>query len=286
MPEERLPLAGGQAEAVARRPLTAPYARAVSTLSELRQRRLHDCRLVPDRALQTLDEAEAFLADRGVLTLTPDSMLPSLFAACHEEPYKKGSRGFGSWPRTKYVWAFQLAERPGVLALKVHRGKLLLCHREAARAIDPLARAGLADAEAASDDRTRLVRHLGSAGPTLLDDVKDELGLPPSALRKLRERLESVAAVVARDVEVPDGKGGHKHTSELRRWDQVWRKPWRATEEQALAELVAIGLRAAVLAQEDEIVKWFSWPIDRARLAAIALSRRFLRPAPGWLALV
>ena len=266
---------------------TAPLrSRSVPTLVELRQRRLHDCRLTPDRALQTLDEAEAFLADRGVLTLTPDSMLPSLFGACHEEPYKKGSRGFGSWPKTKYVWASQLAERPGVLTLKVHRGKVLLCHREATRAIDPLARAALAEAEAAGDDRARLVRHLGSAGPTLLDDVKAELGLPPAGLRKLRERLESVAAVVARDVEVPDGKGGHKHTSELRRWDQVWHKPWRATEEQALGELVSIGLRAAVLAHEDEVAKWFTWPIDRAGMAALAGSRRFLRPAPGWLALV
>src|SRR5256712_5232046 len=141
-------------------------SRSVPTLLQFRQRRLHDCRLTPDRALQTLDEAEAFLADRGVLTLTPDSMLPSLFGACHEEPYKKGSRGFGSWPKTKYVWAFQLSERPGVLALQVPRGKGLLCHREATRAIDPLARAAPAEAEAAGDDRARLQRPLGAAGRT------------------------------------------------------------------------------------------------------------------------
>ena len=112
----------------------------VPALADLRQKRLHDCRLTPDRALQTLEEAEAFLVDRGVLTLTQDSALPSLFAASHEEPYKKGSPGFGSWPKTKYVWAFQLTERPGVLSLKVHRGKQLLCHQAATRAIDPLAR--------------------------------------------------------------------------------------------------------------------------------------------------
>ena len=71
----------------------------MATLAELREKRLHDCRLTPDRALQTVEEAEAFLVDRGVLTLTQDSALPSLFAASHEEPYKKGSPGFGSWPR-------------------------------------------------------------------------------------------------------------------------------------------------------------------------------------------
>src|SRR5437899_7092400 len=162
--------------------------RGMATLAELRQKRLHDCRLTPDRALQTVEEAEAFLVDRGVLTLTQDSALPSLFAASHEEPYKKGSPGFGSWPKTKYVWAFQLTERPGVLSLKVHRGKQLLCHQAATRAIDPLARAALAEAEAATDDRARLVRHLKSAGPSQVDDVKAEIGLAAPALRKSLEQ--------------------------------------------------------------------------------------------------
>ena len=135
-------------------------------LEALRKRRVHDLRLTPERALVTLEDAEAFLADRGVLTLTTDSALPSLFAACHEPPYKAGSKGFGSWPKTKYIWAFQLPERPSVLSLKVHRGKVLLIHRDVARAVDPLARAALAEAEDTTDDRTRVVRHLASAGPS------------------------------------------------------------------------------------------------------------------------
>src|SRR5713101_8182040 len=63
----------------------------MNSIAELRQTRLHDCRLTADRKLETLDEAEAFLVDRGVLTLTQDSALPSLFAATHEEPYKRGA---------------------------------------------------------------------------------------------------------------------------------------------------------------------------------------------------
>src|SRR5207302_3015049 len=125
--------------------------RAVSGLAELRQRRLRDLRLSADRALQSLDEAAAFLDERGMLTLTPDSALPSLFAASHEEPYKAGATGFGSWPKTKWVWAGQLAERPGVFALKIHRGKQLLCGADVARAVDPLARAALAEADASGD---------------------------------------------------------------------------------------------------------------------------------------
>src|SRR5256712_9992953 len=232
----------------------------VSSVAELRQKRLHDCRLTSDRRLDTLDEAEAFLVDRGVLTLTQDSALPSLFAATHEEPYKRGSAGFGSWPKTKWPWGGELGLRTGVHALKVHRGKVLLCHQAAMRAVDPLARAALAAADAAGDEGSRLVRHLRSAGPSKIDDLKGELGLEAPALRKVREKLESVAAVVSRDIAGDDGKGGHRPTSELARWDQVWNKPWKANQDQALAELVLIGVRAAGLAHPDEGGERVSWP--------------------------
>jgi hypothetical protein len=76
----------------------------VETLEELRERRAYECRLTPDRALQSIDEAEAFLRDRGMLTRTTDSALPSLSEACHEEAYKPCSGGFCVWPRTKWPW--------------------------------------------------------------------------------------------------------------------------------------------------------------------------------------
>jgi hypothetical protein len=92
-------------------------------LQKLLNERERACRLVPELALQTLDEAESFLRERGLLTRTADCALPSLFEACHEEPYKPGSRGFGLWPRTKWPWAFELADRQGVHVLGIHRGK-------------------------------------------------------------------------------------------------------------------------------------------------------------------
>src|SRR5690348_15385043 len=76
----------------------------VESLRALLERRLFDCRLTPDRALGTLAEAEAFLRDRGLLTRTADCALPSLYEACHEDPYKPGSPGFATWPATKWPW--------------------------------------------------------------------------------------------------------------------------------------------------------------------------------------
>ena len=42
---------------------------AEPTMEELAERRAIACRLTPDRALVTLEEAEAFLLERGLLTL-------------------------------------------------------------------------------------------------------------------------------------------------------------------------------------------------------------------------
>jgi hypothetical protein len=50
----------------------------------LLERRAFECRLTPDRALESPDEAETFLLDRGLLTRTTDCALPSLYEACHE----------------------------------------------------------------------------------------------------------------------------------------------------------------------------------------------------------
>src|SRR5438270_13944023 len=104
----------------------------MSRLQELRERRAYECRLTPDRALRPLAEAEACLTDRGLLTRTADSALPSLYEACHEDPYAPGRGGFGEWPATKWPWFGELADREGVHSLKVHRGKSLLVTSETA----------------------------------------------------------------------------------------------------------------------------------------------------------
>ena len=232
----------------------------------LRQREL-DCRLTPDLALETLDEAEAFLRDRGLLTLMPDCSLPSLFGACHEEPYKPGSSGFGLWPRTKYPWAFELSAR--CVRTKLHRGKGLFLSDDLVAVVDPLCRAELARAEEGhfGAEAQQAVERLAQIGPALPEEL--ELG------RRTRERLERVGAVVSRSVWIEP----RELSSELRRWDQI--RPEPATTG-GLDELVIAGVRAAVVAAEREAGRWFSWPADVARLVD---EGRLVRPAPGWVAI-
>ena len=239
-------------------------------LAELQERRASECRLTPDRALGSLDEAEAFLLDRGLLTRTADSALPSLFAACQEEPYAPGKPGFGQWPRTKYPWFGELGAR-GYAILAIHRGKSLVVAPETARLLDPLCRAELASRE---DDP--LLRHLAEAGPSELDDLQLELGLAPRELKRLRAPLERCGAVVARSVVHEDP---HRHTSELARWDQRFPEP---SEDGGLAELVVAAVRAAVVAPERELSRWFAWWED-GLVVRLVSDGRLARPENGWV---
>jgi hypothetical protein len=228
----------------------------VTALSELEERRAFECRLTPDRALRTVDEADEFLHDRGLLTRTTDSALPSLFEACHEEPYARDSPGFGQWPATKFPW-FGLLGTRGHLILAVHRGKSLIVTDEVASLLDPVCRAELARMEAEDENWARLLRHLADAGPSELEDLQAELSLTPKQLKSLRSPLERCGAVVARSVVYEEP---HRHTSLLARWDQAHPEPSIETDpSRALGELLAAGVRAAVVAPERELARWFSW---------------------------
>ena len=228
-------------------------------LTVLLERRAFDCRLTPDRALGTLAEAEAFLRDRGLLTRTADSALPSLYEACHEDPYKPGSPGFATWPATKWPWFGELGGRGHFIAA-VHRGKNLLMTGEVAGLIDPICRAEISRMRAADPGWRRLLDHLADAGPASIEDLRTELRLNRQELNALRAPLERCGAILARSLEVTAGKG-HRHASELTRWDQAHPVPGgsHADPHKALGELIGAAVRASVVAPEREVRRWFSW---------------------------
>jgi hypothetical protein len=248
-------------------------------LSELEERRAYECRLTPDRELGTLDDAAAFVADRGLLTRTTDCALPSLHEACHEGPYRPGARGFGEWPRTKWWWGFELARRDDVNALKIHRGKTLFLSKAAAALADPICRSELERLGDGDDDAARLLRHLGETGPSLAEDVLNELQLTRKELKAIRHPLERCGAVVGRFFQVEGD-----WVTELVRWDHLHPEP---SAGGGLDELVVAGVRAAVVCPEREPRRWFSWTwlweadlVDR-----LVADDRLVRPAPGWLSL-
>jgi hypothetical protein len=256
----------------------------VPSLQELEERRAYECRLTPDRALRSLDEAEEWVRERGLVTRTPDSALPSLFEACQEEPYRPGSGGFAEWPKTKWWWPGALAEREGISALKIHRGKTLLVGPAVTAILDPICRAELGRMEEAEQDWARLLGFLADAGPTEAEDVRTALGLTRKELKDARSPLERCGALVSRQLVLETSGGGHLHTSELARWDQVFPEP--ASGPGGLEELIAAGVRAAVVAPEREVGKWFSWSwrFSADLVERLVAAGRIERPEPGWLA--
>ena len=66
----------------------------------------------------------------------------------------------------------------------------------------------------------------------------------------------------------------HRHTSELARWDQRFPEP----AEGGLAELIVAAVRAAVVAPERELPRWFPWWEDGLAERLVA-EGRLARPA-------
>lgn len=250
-------------------------------MEALQKRRAYLCRLTPDRALQSPRDALEFLADRGLLTRTPDSALPSFFEACHEEAYAAGSRGFGSWPATKYPWYGELAERRDVHELRIHNGKSILLRDDMLALADPICRSELARMER-EPACAPLLEHLHGAGPSTLEDLQTELGLKPRELKALRTPLERCGAIIARSVRFDLPDGSHRHSSELARYDDAYPEP---TAPRSIDELIVAAVRAAVIAPDREVTRWFSWRwlFPRGYVDGLIGGGRLVRIEPGWV---
>jgi len=164
-----------------------------------------------------------------------------------------------TWPATKWPWFGELAGR-GHLIAAVHRGKSLLVAGAVARLLDPICRAEITRMRAADRGWGRLLDHLAAAGPSSIEDLRAELGLKRQELKALRTPLERCGAIVSRSLHVTAGQG-HQHSSELACWDQAYPGSSGTGEDPVAAfrDLIAVAVRAAVLAPETELRRWFSW---------------------------
>lgn len=219
-----------------------------------------------------------------MLTLTADSWLPSLFKACHEEPYRPQSRGFGGWPRTKWRWGGQLGSRPDVITTRLHRGKLLYVAAPLEPVLAALCRKSAADAAggALGSDAARLMDLL-AGGPLLLEQVRAR-GLREGALRQARTALQRAGAVFTEEVLLAGRDGGHRHSARLMRADERFASQnppigW----EDAVLQLLVAAVRAAVVAPVRDVLRWFSLPVGKDTLAAAVQSGSLIQPEPGWV---
>jgi hypothetical protein len=214
----------------------------VESLAELQERRARELRV------DSIDDAEALLRDRGILTRTDDSALPSFAAPT-----------FGG-----------LAGRPGVHELHVHTGKPVLFSDEVLALADATCRGELARMEAADEGWARMLRQLGDAGASTPEDLRRALGLKRPEVRALLSPLLRCGAVVRR---------GDAYL----RYDTAYPEPAAA---HPVEDLIVAAVSAAVVAREREATRWFSWrwllPTDLVE--RLVVEGRLRRPAPGWIA--
>jgi hypothetical protein len=252
----------------------------VTGRSDLEARRIQACRLDPVIALDEFGDAVAFVEDRGLLTLTPCCSLPSLFGACHEEAHSPGKPGYGQYPKTRWWWDGALAATEGVLAAKIHNGKTLYLAARLVNLLDPLCRSeiGRAEADHYGTDAGRVARHLGSAGPCTTDDLKVELGLDARRYQRARRILERRGVLIARHITVDTGGGGHRHLSELTRWDQLVDTEADHVPETALDDLLVAVVEAAVVVPTSDAQRAFT--VDHPHGSRRRRGRRRPRRAP------
>jgi hypothetical protein len=143
-----------------------------------------------------------------------------------------------------------------------------------AELIDPIVRDELERMRATDPRWARLLDHLAEAGPSPAEDLRVELELKPKELKKLRSPLERCGVLVGR----------HELEHEVMRWDQLFPEPAGGSGE--LDDLVVAGVRAAVVAPEPQLRRWFSWPwrFPDDLVERLVASGRLERPAPGWIA--
>jgi hypothetical protein len=237
----------------------------VATLEGLRERRKSECRLTPDGALRSIDDAEAFLRDR-------DS---------HARPTRRcrALRGVprGGVPPRKRRLRRQAAHEVAL----VRRGRRAWSPRrrrpsrqEPALSIEARTRSSRTGPPA-SWIRSAVLSSTGCAPrprlatparpsrrsrpPSTVDDLQLEPGLKPRELKSLGAPRERCGAVVSRSGGVTAGSG-HWHSSELARWDQVHTgiRDVGVHLHHALGELLVAGNPAAVVAPEAELERWFS----------------------------
>ena len=130
--------------------------------------------------------------------------------------------------------------------LKIHRGKNVLLTDQTLALVDHICRSQLVRMEHADPGWGRLLAHLAEVGPSEVTDVQTELGLKPRELKAIRHPLERCGALVSREVVKAAAGGGHLHTAELARWDQVYAGP--GAQRGGIADLIVAGVRAAVVA--------------------------------------
>ena len=251
-------------------------------LADLRARRDYECRLTPDRALESLTRRMASCGNGVCSRVPPTARCRACMRRVMRTPIRQAAG-------LRELASHEVAVGPRAIRVP---GRALAGHpsrqddpaeRRAARArrsglpcragTDGARRSGLGQA-AGSPGRYGTVRRRRRRGRARTEAQ----GAPGRCARRCSAAgrwWRGRSCCLRRSGE------GHIHRSELARWDQAYPRPSGLPRD--IVALMGAALRAAVLTPEKDLVKWFSWrwllPSDLAdQLIARGLA---IRPLPA-----
>ena len=151
-----------------------------------------------------------------------------------------------------------------MLTTKLHRGKVMYLAGRLVDLVNPPCRIETAKADPGDHggEAARVMAHLASAGSSTTDDLKLELGLESRGYQKVRRLLEGRGAILSRTITIDVASGGHRHMSQISRWDHVVDKS-SGDPEEAMADLLGAVVDAAVLIPETEARRALTWTVPR-----------------------
>ena len=233
-------------------------------------------RLQPSLRLRTIDEIQEFVHAKGLVSVLGGNELPSVISAILGREWKPSRKGFTSWEEW---WSIkisgqnaghalgQLDRAKDIISTRIFRNSKTLVSQSLWPILNPIVKRHLDLAvkhKILSGLEWKILKVLDDNGPTRTDHLRSRLKLQgkthTSRFHRALSKLENYALILGYEDPHPER---HLHANIWQPWTMrvspgVKGKP-RLAYGDAVMELFAKTLDAAILAPEKEVEKWFQW---------------------------
>ncbi|MBI4859448.1 MAG: hypothetical protein HY815_04200 [Candidatus Riflebacteria bacterium] len=239
-----------------------------------RQDRLHRRR--PELKIHGAAQARVMVQELGMVSVNAATELPNLVDPIIGRRASGAERVYTEPATVLKGWLPSILADADIIQLKLFRQEATLVVRQLWPQVHPVARhfGGQGrDAELLSPMGRKFLGVLDRQGPMRLDRLKKELGVrtvgDSKAFKLAREELENYCLIVSWDdpANPKDSQGVIWETCDRFASRNVDARLVPRSLEESWAGLAQAALRAAVMAPEKGVARWFPWDRSTARTA-------------------
>ncbi len=248
-------------------------------LHRARYLREKEHRLRPSLRLQTIDEIQEFVHKNGLVSVFGGNELPSIISAILGREWKPSREGFTTWEEW---WSIkisgqnaghalaQLDRAKDIVSTRIFRNKKTLISRSLWPILNPIVKHHLdlaARHKILSPLEWRIIKILDNDGPARTDHLRTRLKLQgkthTTGFHRALSRLETYPLIIGYEDPHPER---HLHANIWQPWkmrvDSKLKGKQGMAYNDAVMELLARTLDAAILAPEKKVGKWFQWKLE------------------------